>query len=174
MDYSKMTGPELVKAYNAMVASPAGQQLGGYKAVQKFADVPTGIKRCERLESSIRAIKGFAEGVDKLTSDVKKKTTTPKAKAPKGDANDKLDGAPVRVGSNRDKAIQRLQRKLGEPVTLEALMLAVYGAADADHRAPLMMVLKGIGNVIAAGKLPFTMQKHKDGRDIAFSLHQAP
>lgn len=65
-DFSSLNGPQLVTWYNTMVAR-AFEQFGStvYKQTQKFTDRVTGIKRCEALASSIRALEAGAAAADR-------------------------------------------------------------------------------------------------------------
>ena len=59
-DYNAFIGSELVSAYNTLVAQAEAAGLTGYRPVVRFADKMSAVKRCEALESSIRARKdGF-------------------------------------------------------------------------------------------------------------------
>ena len=56
-DYNAFIGSELVSAYNTLVAQAEAAGLTGYRPVVRFADKMSAVKRCEALESSIRARK---------------------------------------------------------------------------------------------------------------------
>lgn len=80
--------------------------------------------------------------------------------------------APVHANSNRAKVLDRLSATPGEWVTIPELVAAVYGeSADArEKRAPLMMVLKGIQQVIDAGKLNAKLVKIRENKETKFAL----
>ncbi len=67
VDFTTMTGPGLVHAYNEMVAEAAAKGLDGYRPVAKFADNKTGMKRCEALASGLRARKEGLNGAAKAS-----------------------------------------------------------------------------------------------------------
>lgn len=62
-NYGRMSGPELLAAYNTMigevtaymavVGTEAGKALASFKPVGKFSDRQTGIKRCQALDSAL-------------------------------------------------------------------------------------------------------------------------
>lgn len=61
-DYNELGGTAMIAAYNAMIAEATEIGLEGYHPVSKFTDKPTAVRRCEALESSIRAFRaGVAE-----------------------------------------------------------------------------------------------------------------
>ena len=57
-DYSKMTGPELVAAYNAMVdrGLAAGMPAAAWRHVKKFETNGAGAARCVKLEAAIQQV----------------------------------------------------------------------------------------------------------------------
>jgi hypothetical protein len=53
-NFTKMSGPELVKAYNEMAAKAAALGLN-FLQVKRFSDRPTAIKRCEAVAAKVAA-----------------------------------------------------------------------------------------------------------------------
>ena len=145
--FKDMTGKELVAAYNAMVTSPAGKALGQprNRPVGKFKTSDIGIKRCEAMASSLKAVAGAAK-VDKR-------------KEP-------------RAGSKRQKLINRLLKSEGKQVSRDALLRAVYGSTDEKNRGPLLMCMWSMVKVdLEKRKLPYNLIKGKKGKEPTFGLH---
>jgi hypothetical protein len=65
MDFSKMSGPELVKIWNEMVLTAVDVGIP-VNSVKKFADQKSGIARCTKLHAQIQATK-IGEVKDDLT-----------------------------------------------------------------------------------------------------------
>jgi len=81
---------------------------------------------------------------------------------------------PVRPGSNRDKAINKLLENVNKPVLIEDLIRAVYGE-EADlrkQRWPMLMVMKGVGIVIKQGKLEGELVKTRKNKETSFAIYQ--
>ena len=65
-DYSKMTGPELVAAYNAMVdrGLAAGMPAAAWRHVKKFETNGAGAARCVKLEAAIQDLFVYREWIN--------------------------------------------------------------------------------------------------------------
>ena len=122
-DYTTLTGPQLVTAYNEMANSQIGKELNA-RPVTRFADATAGAKRCASLESSIKARSDGLKSASRDTTttnptgqkedDVaktakktsKKATKAKKVAAPKKEAavsaNKRAAEFGCRVGSFRD------------------------------------------------------------------------
>ena len=55
-NYSELSGPDQVRAYNDLVARAVELGSKDYKRVERFADRAAGAKRCDCLASTVRAI----------------------------------------------------------------------------------------------------------------------
>lgn len=146
---------QLVTSYNDMCGSPAGQELGHprNRPVAKFKDETEGVRRCDQLESSIKA---HQEGLKKEKKEKgEKAAAAPKAKAaaaPKGVDN---------IKGRRRKLFDCLSKKLGKQVDRSKIMVAVYGADDPALYAALTMVTGGLKKVqLDQWGLPYTL-KHE-------------
>jgi hypothetical protein len=155
-DYSTMSGPELVRAFNTMANSDTGKELGT-KPVNRFADTEVGRKRCEFLESSIRArVSGLkAADFDSEAKEVTRtRTRTKKAAATDGGIFDEFKTATTRY---RGKALAALHENLNNQVAAGELARAVYGKVGLV--GPLKMVLRGLQASIKDDRLPYELKK---------------
>ena len=162
-DYSKMTGPELVAAYNAMLETPTAKKLAEndpsgirFRTVPRFSDTKSGIKRCEALE---RLIYGSGDATKK-----KKKTAS-------GAKTDRL--IPKRNGkqTNRQAMKDYLLKHAGRIVPEDELTRAVYGSSE--KVAALRMVMRGfVNNDIKkdAAFKGFELERSKVDGKICFKL----
>lgn len=82
-DFTKLTGIDLVRAYNRMAESQTGKELGRFKPVQSFVDDATGVKMCEAIAGSIKARESGLKGEDKMTTKTNGKRKPAKAKKAK-------------------------------------------------------------------------------------------
>lgn len=198
MNFEKMNGPQLVEAFNTMVAEHSAYlstmtdgPLAKFKSVSKFRDRATGVARCTELEAALAKHnaevandKPSAAGIvwdpavriekrkPEQESESEDMATKKKAVAKKAVAKEPREG--VRSGSNRDKLFKRLEKSLGSQVKVESLVTAVYGSENKeDMKGPLNMVMKGLISVISTQKMPFRIVKEKEGREVTFGLHKA-
>lgn len=76
----------------------------------------------------------------------------------------------TREGSNREKLLEALAASQGKQVSVKDLMKAVYRSTQ--KQGPLMMVMRGLYDMIAGNKLPFAVHKSKDKEgDLTFGLY---
>lgn len=189
--FEEMSRPELIVAFNTMVNSTLGQELGA-KPVQRFADTKVGIKRCEMLASSIKArASGLKREEDPpvatkahsaseastpkseekaMGASAAKKTATKTTRAAKAKDAGPLPKGPAgvvaqfgaRAGTNREKLLTKLAENIGKMVSFSDLITATYGRTNKeDNKGATAMVLKGVDIMIKAGKLPFELRKEK-------------
>lgn len=71
MDFSNMTGPQLVAAYNEMVLTATDLKLDA-KTVKRFPDATTGRRRCAQLHNLVQHHSGLA-ALEKPTAAPEKK-----------------------------------------------------------------------------------------------------
>jgi hypothetical protein len=164
-DFTTMNGPELVAAYTAMLETPIGKQLlenRTYRPVTRFSDLQTGIKRCQMLASSIKAVTAARRKEEQPEA--------PKAGNKKGGGGRPKKGAKT----NRQKLIDIFMEHLGKPLSQEVLLKAVYGASGPELRGPLNMVLKGVTEYnIATKKIPYKLEKTKTDGKIYYTFSHA-
>lgn len=137
--FSEMSGPELVIAFNEMVNSQLGKELGA-KAVQRFADRESGLKRIEALASSIRARVGGLKRVEDeepQQAPPKVKTTTPSepAVAPQNDEDEMATKAKAAKTAVKRSAVQAAAPA---PRTKAGQALAAFGARESSNRERLL------------------------------------
>lgn len=150
MDYKTMSGPQLVAAYNELVAKADKRGQNTFKNVKRFASVSAGVKRIEELR--------------KFLGEAKSK------KAAKPSNKENIQGFIVSKGSNREKAIKHLLKSVGEPVKVTSLLSPVYGSSDLANRGSLSFVLKGVDAIINDHKLPFELRRSKEGKEVYVGL----
>ena len=148
-EFENMSGPELVQAYNRMAMSR------GLRTVTRFADTAVGRRRCEALASQINGavvqhdIREQPSGVDIFAIF---KTNT---------------------GKFRGKLLDALYSKRGTQVTLNKLIMAVYGSCNNGRRGSLLMVMKGLEGSIKKKRLPYRIEKQKtDAGVISYGLYK--
>jgi hypothetical protein len=193
-----MNGPQLVAAFNQIVGEVAAAgQPGLLRKVNKFADVQTGIQRCEAAWSALVAALDSADAVQREEVSATapeaapvrveepvmaaKKVRAKKAKTPKvakvktpKSAKKATNGIAAefgcRAGSIREKLLLALHGE--KSVMLKHLMAKLYGNQSAEHRGPTIMVLKGLEGMIKKGKLPYSVVKTKDPdtKEISYAL----
>lgn len=197
-DFTTMNGPQLVAAFNQIVGEVAAAgQPGLLRKVNKFADVQTGIQRCEAAWSALVAALDSADAVQREEVSATapeaapvrveepvmaaKKVRAKKAKTPKvakvktpKSAKKATNGIAAefgcRAGSIREKLLLALHGE--KSVMLKHLMAKLYGNQSAEHRGPTIMVLKGLEGMIKKGKLPYSVVKTKDPdtKEISYAL----
>ena len=91
-DFSFMSNVELANAYNYLVDTAASYDLSGYRKVARFADRGAGIKRCEAIESSIKAAQSAREATKKepIVTRVSHEASVPASEAPREKKKPKL------------------------------------------------------------------------------------
>lgn len=180
-DYVKMSGAELVSAYNKMAGSAEGVALQT-RTVTRFADQATAVKRCLALASSIKARKEGLKGTsEKDVPAAKPVSTAAPAKKP---ATVKKEGAkPVqtgiaaefeaRAGTIREKLLLALHANFKKQVPLNTLLKATYGNLNTENKGALMMSMKGALLTIKNKKLPYEIKKEKvpETKELTFGLY---
>src|SRR5262245_26355258 len=80
-----------------------------------------------------------------------------------------------RADTLRERLVDTLGRRKGKQVGSSELIRLVYGSAskDASHSS-LMMIVKGAEGMIKKGKLPYTIRKERDGKEVTLGLHPKP
>jgi hypothetical protein len=74
-------------------------------------------------------------------------------------------------GTNREKLLEALHRRVGKQVTSADLQKAVYGRSKNASHGALMMIVKGLEGMIKKGRLPFQVKKEKIDGAITLGLH---
>lgn len=167
-DFNAMSTPELIVAYNNMVLSEVGQALGNRREVTRFQDRPTGVARCEALASSIRA---WVEGqrAEERRTEAPPRARRQRVTTPDHAATD-LTGM-VTQGSNRERALAKFSANVGQYLTQEELVKAVYNAANwQDFRSRLAMVLIGVRRVLEVHDLPYELLKQTVNKELTIGL----
>jgi len=81
MDFTSMTGPQLVAAWNEMLLTAHDLNCEEFKPVKRFADAATGRKRCAHLHGLIQEkAKSMSKAPEETESDIPdflKRTETP-------------------------------------------------------------------------------------------------
>jgi hypothetical protein len=179
-DFTTMTGPALVSAYNEMANSALGKELGA-KPVTRFSDQPAGVKRCLTLASSIKARQeGLAAIKPTVVEDTEVTTKAKKVKKVNGvsktsaSANKRAAEFGARPGTVREKILIALDDNYRKMVPLKTLLKAAYGRVDDEDKGALSMSLKGANDTIKKGKLPYQIKKAKDeAKEISYGLYPA-
>ncbi len=143
---SEMTSSELVTEFNRLAVA------AGQKPVKRFADRKSAMKR-------IAALKPKTNG----------------AKAPKKVKEDKRSKIGVefnvRSGSNRETLLETLHANYRKPVTKRELLKAVYGSQSEDNQVAILMVMRGLEQMISDGRLPYKVLRGKnDKKETTFAL----
>lgn len=190
--FTEMSGSELVVAFNEMANSTLGKELGakpvsrfadtkvGLKRVEMLASSikarASGLKRqedqgtetaTETKTAKTTETPSFSEEEKEMGATAKKTTTKARKPAatgplPKGPAGIVAQFG-ARAGTNRETLLLKLAENLGKFVSLNDLITATYGRSNKeDNKGATMMVLKGVGIMITAGRLPFKLEKKKD------------
>ncbi len=162
-DFTNMSGPELVRAFNAMAGSVPGQELQA-RPVNRFATPEVGRKRCEKLASSIAARERGLAAVDEVPSppvevafDSEERVMARKAKAKKPKAerpNGILGEFETNLNKFRGKCLHFLWEHKNEQLTWKQLVKATYGANASyeGHHGKITMVLRGVNGTITKKK----------------------
>jgi hypothetical protein len=165
-NWNEMSGPELVRAFNAMAGSESGKMLN-VKPVNRFGDLVIARKRCEALASSIRA---YESGM-KAEENRDKVVAAKRVKAPVADGI--MGEFKTNPGKYRGKLLNKLHANIGKQLQLKELVKAVYGASvDVDDCiGPLKMVMKGLLASIKKDKLPYKIEKRKEDGVTSYGLY---
>jgi hypothetical protein len=137
----KMTGPELVSAFNEIA-----DKIGVPK-VKRFATLEAGTRRLEEVKKKMN---GKSHSPDDKTL---------------------LAAFKARPGTKREKLIKRLLQDVGKPVPITQLLVAVFGRSSKELRGPLMMNMNGVKAMIIKHKLPCTIVKTRGNKENNFALH---
>lgn len=185
--FSHHTTKDLVAYYNEIAP-----QLGR-ATVTKFQDRATAERRCDEVRLAIaeqRKAAGPTPGVLKGGHPAIKSVTfhpAPKAEADGPNYAKADEGEPedvpsaditraafktIRPGSNREKLADLFCANVGQFVTVEAMVSAVYGPAAEveDHRGPVLMVLKGFIKDIDRNKVPAKVERSKVGKTVSYGV----
>jgi len=175
-NFSELSGTELIDQFNAMLALPQAKLLPErrYREVSRFSDRETGIKRCEALASSLRAVAAEPE----ITAEEPKaqpQDKAPRVKKPKAERSEVPAGM-SRGDSKRQRAIDCLLAAKGSSVALDVIIGHVYGpgASIDEFKGPISMVLNGIkvANIAKEG-LPYRLVRTKnEQKEIFFALEK--
>ena len=98
----------------------------------------------------------------------------PSTRKPQPTVDELCEAFEVRKGTNREKLLVVLSKSFErQALTVEALALAVYAAAD--QIAALLMVMKGLQTTIDKKKLPYQIIREKDSttKEVTYGLHFA-
>ncbi len=87
----------------------------------------------------------------------------------------RAEDALVGEGSYRDRLLKTFLNSRGEPsrkqIPMGDLVKAVYGNNYKEYRAPLMMVMKGLRQVLAANKTGREIRKTRENKENHFGLY---
>lgn len=184
MDVTKLTGPELIKAYNDAAFMLDRPQ------VKRFADHATAEKRTAAIVAASKALSGgtspkhpadmsgIPEGSGKnSTHPTKDEEVAPKAKKAKAIDSVEADKSVPRSGTNREKLVNALVKNAGNFVAVSKLQKAVYGDAGKHRAGPLMMIMNGFKEVQLPlmksddGK-PYELRKLRENKENHFGLFE--
>lgn len=117
--------------------------------------------------------KAKANGTGKATKVAAKAKSQPSPKS--GGQEPKKTGTirdafGLREGSNRQKLVDCLLGAKGKAVPVAALLKATYGSSKDELKSSLNMVLKGMTDTIAKGKIKLTLVKEKDDKGMTYAL----
>ncbi len=145
-DYTKLTGQELIGAYNAMLSLPiaiTNLEERQRKPVQKWESIATGIARCEALASRLRAWSG--------TDEVAKKPRVKKEKIVKEQRT-----------TLKSKVVATLLLNMNIFVSSEDLIHAAYGEQNTTNlRGGLENILRGVTKDIKGANYELRSEKGK-------------
>lgn len=119
---TEMNGTQLLSHYNNLVNQATTEGLTGFRQLRVFHDKPTAIKRCEALESSLRAWREGQRAEDRRTA------------AERGGADDGARSVNERPASPVPPGLARLQAANNEEI--RQLVLADQERAAALAAAP--------------------------------------
>lgn len=191
-NFKAMSLSGMADAYNAMISentaymSLSDSPLAKFKPIGKFKDKTIGLARCEALSKALSDHN--AEVAANVTPEVIRGPAAKSAKSAKPyDASVrkivavstmlKKDAKPfgkfdVRPGSNREKLLLKLLKSEGKQVSLNELLIAVYGSPDHGMRGPMLMVMKGLFSLIETDNIPYKIEKQKNGKEISFGINK--
>src|ERR1044072_5859331 len=122
-NYSTMNGPQLVTAFNLMANSQLGKELNA-KPVTRFSTTAAGVKRCEQLESSIRARGNGLAQADKQSKPIVPEGFAKQVVKPKAEGI--FAEFKTNPRKNRGKLLGRLAESINSQVSVDDLLTAVY------------------------------------------------
>lgn len=84
----------------------------------------------------------------------------------------KANGEMVRKDSYRDKLMKVFDANIGKQVPISKLLVAVYGESRKDYKGPLMMVMKGLKDVLVTNRTGKEIRKSRENKENYFGLHR--
>jgi hypothetical protein len=149
MDYSSLSGTELVRAFNSMAESTTGRELG-VRPVNRFANLDIGRQRCQQLASSIQA---RSDGLIEV------------------DAEEILELFKTNIKKNRGKLLARLYGTMNAQVSFRELLDAVYSGGG--NKNSILMVMRGLQMTISKKRLPYCIEKRKAEGELSYGLYSS-
>lgn len=139
------------------------------------------VQQTKSVEKSTKVEK--AEQVETKTISKKEKVMTEQvsesnegkkkfARSPKSNTTNPLEAYGVHSESNRATVLLRLEKKIGQQISLEELVIAVYGTNEKRNVSSFAMVMKGLLAIQAANDLAIEIRKEKiQGKGISYGLY---
>ena len=166
-DFTSMTGPELVVAFNDMATKAQAAGIDRFKPVTRFPTRDKGMARCSTLYL-VLSREGKCPSAPPKAKPVVEAKAKPKANGhAKGTIFEEFN---TREGTKRETLLRTLSKSLNKPVAEKTLLAAIYGSQSEENKGALSMVMKGLHVMIAKGKLPYTVVRSREGKEVYFEL----
>lgn len=93
------------------------------------------------------------------------------SRSPRSGTKNPIEAFGVHVDSNRAKALLKMEKKLGQQIPAEELVIAVYGSNEKRNVASFGMVIKGLFAIQDGNELDLEIRKEKSEKGISYGLY---